>query len=260
MPTSEFKTFLSQNQALLERYSVEPDSKLKRLYGQAEQRRHYIDIDFYGPDGFSQLNPSLVATEAKFGTANVERWGTLPWTIEEYAAALGRQLSYHGSGDSHDCARILVLAGYLSHYVGDSTQPLHATRYFDGFSRDRGIHHRVEDATDHEVGNLEAIAHSTPEMRSIDSVWGSVIAELRHSHTLVMPLINADRAARAHSYGNFSSYERELMRYDGSMIAVQIQRAASLLASIWLYEWDRAGRPEVCKTSRTLEPHRKSAW
>ena len=64
-----------------------------------------------------------------------------------------------------------------------------------------------------------------------------------------MPLIEGDRAARAHSYGGFSSYERELMRREGSMIAGQISRAAALLASIWLHEWERAGRPGVCQAS-----------
>ena len=145
MPPSEFKTFLANNEARLERFSVEPDSKLKKRYGEAEQRRHYIDVDFYGPDPFSRLDPSLAATEARFGAANVERWGTLPWTIEEYAERLGWQLSYQsrGSDDSRDCAALLRFAGYLSHYVGDSTQPLHATSHFDGFARDRGAHHRI---------------------------------------------------------------------------------------------------------------------
>lgn len=252
MPPSEFKTFLAKNETRLERLSVEPDSKLKKRYGEVERRRHYIDADFYGRDPFSRLDPSLAATEARFGAANVERWGTLPWTIEEFADRLGRQLSYQhrGDGDSRDCATILRLAGYLGHYVGDSTQPLHATSHFDGFARDRGVHHRIENATDHEVGRLETLARPASEMRTIDSVWDAVIAELRHSHGLVMPLIEGDRAARAQSYGGgFRSYERELMRREGSMIAGQISRAAALLASIWLQEWERAGRPAVCQAS-----------
>jgi len=251
MPPSEFKTFLERNEKRLERYSVEPDSKLKKRYGEAEKRRHYIDVDFYDSDDpFSQLDRSLADTEARFGAVNVERWGTLPWTIDEHASRLGRQLS-GGNSDSRDCAALLKLAGYLSHYVGDSTQPLHATSHFDGFAGDRGVHHRIEDATDHEVDRLETLARPTPEVRKIDSVWGAVIAELRHSHALVMPLIEGDRAARAQRYGGFSAYERELMRREGPMIAGQISRAAALLASVWLYDWERAGRPAVCQASRS---------
>jgi len=262
MPPSEFKTVLERNEKRLERYSVEPDSKLKKRYGEAEQRRHYIDADNYGPDPFLRLDPSLAATEARFGAANVERWGTLPWTIDEYAGRLGQQLSYRGGGggnDSRNCMTILRLAGYLSHYVGDSTQPLHATSHFDGFARDRGVHHRIEGATDHEVGPLEPLARPASEVRTIDSVWDAVIAELRHSHGLVMPLIEGDRAARAQSYGGLDSYDREFMRREGPMIAGQISRAAGLLASIWLHEWERAGRPAVCQTLpriRRLRHHR----
>ncbi len=251
MPPSEFKTFLANNETRLERLSVEPDSKLKKRYGEVERRRHYIDADNYGSAPFSRLDPSLAATEARFGAAYVERWGTLPWTIEEYAGGLGQQLGYRSSGgnQSRDCMTILRLAGYLSHYVGDSTQPLHATSHFDGFARDRGVHHRIEGATDHEVGPLETLARPACEVRTIDSVWDAVIAELRHSHSLVMPLIEGDRAARAHSYGGVDSYDREFMRREGPMIAGQISRASGLLASIWLYEWERAGRPAVCAAS-----------
>ncbi len=265
MPSSEFKTFLERNEKRLERYSVEPDSKLKKLYGEAEKRRHYIDADHYGPDPFSRLNPSLAATEARFGAANVERWGTLPWTIEEFADHLGGQMSNQASGgdDARGCETILRLAGYLSHYVGDSTQPLHATSHFDGFHQDRGVHRRIEAATDDEAGRLETMARPESETHAIDSVWNATIAELRHSHSLVMQLIEGDRAARAQSHGGVDSYDSAFMERDGPMIAGQIARGAALLASFWLYEWERAGRPAMCQTGvrpRRSRRHRMSVF
>ena len=33
------------------------------------------------------------------------------------------------------------------------------------------------------------------------------------------------------------------------MIAGQIARAASVLASIWIYEWKRAGSPAACESA-----------
>ena len=33
------------------------------------------------------------------------------------------------------------------------------------------------------------------------------------------------------------------------MIAGQIARAASVLASIWIYEWKRAGSPVTCESA-----------
>jgi hypothetical protein len=259
MPASAFKTFLEQNLKMLEHLAVVPDSVLKRRYGEAEQRRHYIDIDYYGSDDpFSQIDQSLKQTESKFGASNVERWGTLPWTIETAASQLGLRLGYtgHGSADARNCAAILILAGYLSHYVGDATQPLHTTSHFDGFAQDRGVHHRVEDATDHEISRLAARGGAAPQVQTLTSVWSATILELRHSHALVMPLIQGDRAARAQSHGNFAAYERDLMRREGSMITDQVSRAAALLASIWLYEWQRAGRPALCPQAPQIHPRR----
>ena len=246
LPPSELKTFFLQNEKVLERFSVEPDSKLKKRYGEAERRRHYIDIDYYGADPFSKLNPSFAATEAKFGAAKVTRWGTLPWTIDEFADRLGAKLH---ARNRRDCTAILRFSGYLGHYVGDATQPLHATSHFDGFASDRGVHQRIENATDHDVLRLETLAQSASEVRKLDSVWDAAIAELSHSHALVMTMLEGDRAARAQSDGRSESYERELMKRDGTLIAGQISRAASMLASIWFYEWDRAGRPPLCQAS-----------
>ena len=247
MPPSAFKTFLEQNLKMLEHLSVVPDSVLKQRYGAAEKRRHYIDIDYYGSDDpFSQIDQSLKETESKFGAANVERWGTLPWTIESVASHLGRRLTYsgHGNPDRRNCAAILIMAGYLSHYVGDATQPLHTTSHYDGFAQDRGVHQRVEAVTDHEISRLAA--HVAPQVQTITSVWSATILELRQSHALVMPLIEGDRAARAASHDSVVSYERDLMKREGAMITGQVSRAAALLASIWMYEWQRAGRPALC--------------
>lgn len=254
LPPSELKTFFLQNEKLLERFSVEPDSKLKKRYGEAERRRHYIDIDNYGADPFSKLNPSLAATGAKFGAAKVARWGTLPWTIDEFADRMAGKLH---AQSRRECAAILRLSGYLGHYVGDSTQPLHSTSHFDGFASDRGVHHRLEDATDHDLSRLETLAQSASEVRKLDSVWNAEIAELSHSHALVMTMLEADRAARAQASRRVQPYERELMKRNGTLIAGQISRAASLLASIWIYEWDRAGHPPLCQVSPL--PHRTSS-
>jgi hypothetical protein len=53
------------------------------------------------------------------------------------------------------------------------------------------------------------------------------------------------------------------MERDGPMIAGQIARGAALLASIWLYEWEHAGRPVMCQTwvrPRRLRHHHMSVF
>ncbi len=176
----------------------------------------------------------------RFGEHKLARAGTLPWTIE----AVSDQLE--DAWRRNDCEAVIRLSGYLAHYVGDASQPLHSTIKYDGYPRDRGMHARIELAVDHSLGELEPVAHQEIHLEDINDVWTPVIAEIRDANGLVGNVIRDDRAAR--DAGDYSGrdYQRAVMHEDRAMFAHQIARAASVLASIWLYEWHRAGSPSTC--------------
>jgi hypothetical protein len=237
LPPSPLKSALSHNE--LETHSVEPDSILKKEYGKAEERRHYINIEWFGSD-WSALNPDINKMRRRFTDRTIERAGTLPWTIEAVSDQLER------AWRSGDCDAVLRLSGYLAHYVGDASQPLHSTINYDGYARDRGIHARIELAVDHSLRELEPMAAREVHIEDINDVWTPTIAEIRDANGLVGAVIRDDRAARdAGAYGG-RDYQHAVMREDAAMFARQIARAASVLASIWLYEWHRAGSPATC--------------
>jgi hypothetical protein len=240
LPPSPLKSTLDQNEAALEAHSVEPDSVLKKEYGKAEERRHYINIEWFGSDPWSALDPDLNKMRRRFTDRTLERAGTLPWTIEDVSAQL------EGAWRRGDCEGILRLSGYLAHYVGDASQPLHSTLHYDGYPRDRGIHARIELAVDRSIGQLEPTAVREVRIEDINDVWTPVIAVIRDANGLVGEVIRDDRSVRdAGAYGG-RDYQRAVMREDGAMFARQIARAASVLASIWLFEWHRAGSPASC--------------
>lgn len=231
---------LSRNEAALERHSVEPDSVLKAEYGKAEERRHYINIEWFGRDPWSALNPDIRKMRRRFTERTLERAGTLPWTIEAVSDQL--ESAWHRG----DCNGVLRLSGYLAHYVGDASQPLHSTINYDGYAGDRGIHARIELAVDHSLGELEPMAVREIHVDQINDVWTPTIAEIRDANGLVGAVIRDDRAARdAGDYRGYD-YQRAVMREDAATFAAQIARAASVLASIWLYEWHRASSPAAC--------------
>jgi hypothetical protein len=239
LPASPLKSALSHNEAALELHSVEPDSVLKKEYGKAEERRHYINIEWFGSDPWTALNPDLNKMRRRFTDRTMNRAGTLPWTIE----AVSDQLASAWRGG--DCDAVLRLSGYLAHYVGDASQPLHSTIHYDGYARDRGIHARIELAVDHALGGCQT-AERDVHVENINDVWTPVIAEIRDANGLVGEVIRADRAARdTGAYGG-RDYEHAVMREDAAMFPHQVARAASVLASIWLYEWHRAGSPAAC--------------
>jgi zinc dependent phospholipase C len=241
LPAMPIKTGFERNAAQLEEYSIEPDTVLRPMYGEAEARRHYIDLEYFGTDPFAQLDPDFDAMEHRFGVRTLDRSGTLPWSIEAEAAATASAL---GAGD---CRALLRHAGYLAHYVGDLSQPLHSTRFYDGITADdRGLHARLESAIDHRIREIEALAPGQVRWQPIASVWAPVIAELKESHALVPQVIAADRTARAESGHSHAAYTRALMGIEQDMIVHQIAASASLLASIWAYEDRQAGAPSVC--------------
>jgi Zinc dependent phospholipase C len=241
LPASALKRTLELHEADLQEDAVAPDEILRARYGKAEAIRHYIDLEYYGADPFAALKPDIAAMELEYGAGTLEKSGTLPWTIEEMAQ--GVQQAWRKG----DCAQVTVLSGYLAHYVGDATQPLHTTRYYDGYPQDRGMHARLEGAVDRSVGEVEQLARPQVHVARIDSVWAAAITELRDGNPLVAGTIDADRSARAETGPKAGDeFDRALMRREMAMAARQVAEAASVLASIWLYEWNQAGNPTTC--------------
>ena len=244
LPPSPLKQTMTANEAAVERHSVEPDTILKKEYGEREKHRHYINVEWFGADPWSALNPNFQAMRRRFSDRTMNRSGTLPWTIEQVSEQLKSAWS------RHDCASVVRLSGYLAHYVGDASQPLHSTIHFDGYRRDQGVHARIELAVDHSLDTIEPAAERLTHIEDIGDVWAPTIAEIRDGYGLVDEVIRDDRAARDSGDYRGRDYQRAVMREDSAMFARQIGRASSVLASIWLYEWRRAGSPGACSAFR----------
>ncbi len=241
LPQNPLKRIFETHDAELQDDAVAPDEILRPRYGKAEAIRHYIDLEYYGSDPLAQLKPDRATMEHEFGARTLEASGTLPWTIDEIAQQIEQAWS------KGDCAQAIQLSGYLAHYIGDATQPLHTTKYYDGLPQDRGMHARLEGAVDRSVKEVAELARPQVHFKKIDSVWSSTIVELDHSRALVAATIDSDRAARAATGAKRGEdFDRALMQREMPMVAQQVAEAASTLASVWLFEWNRAGNPGAC--------------
>ncbi len=244
LPASPLMQALAMNEKLVEQHAVEPDSVLKERYGRREDIRHYIDLEVLNPDAqdaLAELNPNIETMRRRFGRRKLHKAGTLPWTIEDKA-----QL-FSDAWRKRDCSAMILQAGYLAHYVGDASQPLHSTVHYDGYRRDRGVHARVEKAADDMVATIEPAAAKEVRLENISAVWPAEIDELREANSLIGKLLAADRKARA-AADNRSQYDAELFSDAGALVTRQIADAASVLASIWLFEWKAAGSPNACQS------------
>jgi len=240
LPASPLKTIFERNTDQLQEFAIEPDSVLRPRYGEIEGRRHYINLEYFGPDPFAALVPDFAAMNKRFGVSTVRRAGTLPWTIEEFSDALKRAWS------RGDCAEVLRLAGFLGHYVGDASQPLHTTVHFDGYEGDGGVHMRIELAVDDNARVLGDAATEHIQLLTNQSPWAAAIQEIRESNSHVDQLLQADRAGRILWPRNRAEYDRALLSRTRAILVDQIALAASVLTSIWIMEWKRSGPNSIC--------------
>jgi hypothetical protein len=241
LPQSSLRDAFERNKSLLEEYSIEPDTVLKAKYGRSEKIRHYLDLEEFGDDPFSKLDPDVAAMRKKYGDQRLESSGILPWTVDGYAHAVST------TARNNDCAQLLRDAGYLSHYVGDASMPLHSTRYYDGYTlADRGVHARFEGATDDQVPTIERLTRADVHPSEIDSVWTPTIDQIKEANGYVAEVIEADRAVRAEGARGGFAYDRAIAGRELPLMQRQVASAASLLASIWIFEWRKAGSPPVC--------------
>jgi S1/P1 Nuclease len=244
LPQSPLSRTLAEETIQLQQDATAPDFALKREYGHAESIRHYIDLEDYGPDPFGNLSPDINLMRQRYGEATLERSGTLPWTIEQVSTQVEH------AWRNGDCRSAETLSGYLAHYVGDASQPLHSTRYYDGMAGDKGIHARLESAADASVAQLDRLARPEVKLIPVNSVWDVTIAEIRRAHALIPAITQADRSARAAALpDDYQAYDRALMKQEGPLLAAQIADASSVLASVWLYEWKAAGSPNRCASA-----------
>ena len=151
---ADVPAFFRQGGAAAAHHAVDPDvvrdQALPELRS-GEGPEHYFDIELLDGRDLPANRYDLIDWCA---AANVkpQSIGMLPYAIIEQTQRLTMALAEHRAwpGNPHIRAKCLVIAGHLSHYVADSTQPLHVTIHFDGRAGEdgkvphTGIHQRVD--------------------------------------------------------------------------------------------------------------------
>ena len=211
--------------------AVEPDTVLKSRLGATEEVRHFVNLDAYGAPPFAALPRDEDAAVRRYGRAALDRNGVLPW----YGGRLAHELADESAhGDWRTARRT---AGYLAHYAGDATMPLHATANYDGQrTRQRGIHRRVEARlVDERLAAFERDAIRVGRARPIppDRGAAALFAALEASFAAVTPVFAADRAGRRGTRVGSPLYFRRLDADLHALLAARLGAAAALTAALW---------------------------
>jgi hypothetical protein len=245
----------------------EPDrwrSNLERPLNDAQAPDHFIDLEYVDwlnplpPDRYKFVQ-AVYEYRAQHPRADVpqpEKIGFQPYiTIETYdrlkvAFREYRHAKAEGRSTADAEANAIFYAGWLGHYVGDGSNPMHTTVQYNGwtgpnpngYTTAHDVHSRME----------TAFVNANPEVTHIDDLvsaprllkhpFEDYIAYLRESQSLVERAYQLDKVCGFDGSGTPES--REFIRH-------QLGRGAQMLLNMWYTAWvESAQDPEPWRDHR----------
>ena len=239
---SELRPFFQKFRTTVVEHAIDPDTY--RTVGWTEEPpRHFLDMDNWGPFPFADLPHDYRAAVAKHGEDFVVKNGTVPWRAEEIYGRLRDAFAQLASSD-FSRENIKLFSAVLSHYVGDSFQPFHASANYDGqLTGQNGIHARFEsDLFDRMEGGLRVTASP---LQTVPSAREFVFAALTDSFKEVDPILAADKAAVQGRTAYDDGYFDALRTKTGPILEKRINGAINGVASLITQAWIDAGKPAL---------------
>jgi hypothetical protein len=217
----------------------------------AQAPEHFIDLE--PADALGPLPHRRLDFEAKVFAAGdrPEKIGLQPWEAtevwERLKAALREYRALTAAGkDTHGVeAAAIFYAGWLGHYVGDASQPLHTTIQYNGwvgpnpngYTTDHTIHWQFEgpfvDANLHEP---EVRAKMTAAKAIEGDIFSSYVAYLRETKTHVEQVYQLEKAGGFVGAGTAESREFTVER---------LAAGASMLRDMIYTAWVKSAEPVV---------------
>ena len=246
--------FLRSDAAVREIEYLGPEPDRWRSRGEpelsaAQAPEHFIDLE--PADALGPLPRNRLDFEAKVFAAGQrpEKIGLQPWETtevwERLKAAMREYRALAAAGqDTHPVEQVVIFyAGWLGHYVGDGSQPLHTTEKYNGwvgpnpngYTIEHQIHWQFEGpfvaANEHES---EVRAKMT-EAKAIDGeIFDSYVAYLRHTNGYVEKVYQLDKAGGFTGAGSPESRE---------FTAERLAAGASMLRDMIYTAWLESAKP-----------------
>jgi hypothetical protein len=246
--------FLRSPEAIdeIEYLGPEPDrwrSPAEQELGAAQAPEHFIDLE--EADALGPLPRRRFDFEARVFAAGQrpEKIGLQPWEATEVWERLKAALrEYRTLNAHHESTRpveqaILFYAGWLGHYVGDGSQPLHTTIQYNGWVGDNPhgyttghrIHWQFEGPfVDANLREPEVRARMTPPKALRGDIFDAYVAYLRHSKTYVEKVYQLEKA------GGFVGAGTPESR---AFTAERLAAGASMLRDMIYTAWLESAKP-----------------
>jgi hypothetical protein len=237
---SEIRPFFDKYRTTLVEHSIDPDTY--RTMGFSEEPpRHFLDMDAYGPYPFAALPHDYTDAVARYGADFVTKNGVLPWRTQEIADRLADAFKQATPFARDD---IKLFSAVVGHYIGDASQPLHATSNYDGqLTGQQGIHARFETELFERYQNRLHVAPGP--IVPISSVREFTFATLTDSVRAVDAILAADREAVQGKTEYDDQYFERLFEKTRPIVEKRISGAITGVASVITAAWVQAGQPAV---------------
>jgi hypothetical protein len=232
--------------AEIEYLGPEPDrwrSRAEAELSAAQAPEHFIDLE--PADALGPLPRNRLDFEAKVFAAGQrpEKIGLQPWEAtevwERLKAALReyRTLAAQGKSTKEVEAAAIFYAGWLGHYVGDASQPLHTTIQYNGwtgpnpngYTTSHEIHWQFEGpfvaANEHEA---DVRAKMTDPKVIEGDIFDNYVKYLRHTNTFVEKVYQLEKAGGFAGAGSAESR---------AFTAERLAAGASMLRDMILTAW-----------------------
>jgi len=251
---ADVPAFLRTDEAIneIEYLGPEPDrwrSPAEPELVAAQAPEHFIDLEL--ADVLGPLPHKRIDFEAKVLAAGQrpEKVGLQPWQTTEVWERLKAALrQYRAMTAAHQDTRpveqaILFYAGWLGHYVGDGSQPLHTSIQYNGwtgpnpngYTTDHKIHSQFEGAF------VAATMHApdvqkqmTPATAINGDIFDAYVAYLRHTATFVEKTYQLEKA------GGFTGQGSDESR---QFTTARLAAGASMLRDMIYSAWVSSGIP-----------------
>lgn len=225
----------------------EPDrwrdgKELYKALGEVNGPDHFVDID--KPENFSALpNDRYQYSDwLRAQGKDPKAIGFLPYSILEGYQKL--QVLFrlwrdpqHASERDQIEQNIVYYAGVLGHYVGDGSQPLHATIHYNGWSTSANpdrytrepLHWRFEGEYVKAQIKPEDFSGNVQTARRLDDVFQDIVNYLFDSYRLAPQVYTMDRTARWDA-NNRAADSRKF-------VASRLAAGSQMLANLWYTAW-----------------------
>ena len=239
------RPFFETNRTIVVEHSIDPDL-WRDSFSAAEDPHHYLDFDWegYGPYPFAGLPRNLEDAIKKFGKAQIDRNGTLPWRTEEMYNKLKDAFGAYQRRGSFGRFDILFYSAWLGHYVSDAHVPFHAVVNADGQDTgQRGIHARFEALMFERY--VKQLKLSPRQIQPIRSPLDFTFDALLQGTKLVPVVLEADRMAIGHRDVYDDAYYQAFFKGSRAVLERRLDESTAAVAAMITGAWEAAGKPAV---------------